>query len=263
MDRAYAVDLGGSIYRIVFPTENPADWVLTQIAAFGASSASGQKMFYAPAVTPTMLGGTPVYAVQVGTGDREKPLQASGTENRYFTVLDKGQTTPVGIADLVSMTTDGLSSIPSNKYGCYLNMPNAGEKVVNAVTYTSGYAFFGTNSPAPASANSCTGPLGTARTYAVPALCGPTKVSVLEGGGLPPTAVTGTVLIAPDPVNGVQVDCESNPAGCRRVPVGIGIMPPDCQGNVSTVTSSIGASNIYACAPPQRLRRDWSIPRPR
>jgi type IV pilus assembly protein PilY1 len=263
MDRAYAVDLGGSVYRIVFPTENPADWVLTKIAAFGASSASGQKMFYAPAVTPTMLGGTSVYAVQVGTGDREKPLQASGTENRYFTVLDKGQNAPVGIADLVSMTTDGLPSIPNDKYGCYLNMPNAGEKVVNAVTYTSGYAFFGTNSPAPPSANSCAGPLGTARTYAVPALCGPTKVSVLEGGGLPPTAVTGTVLIAPDPVNGQQVDCETSPASCRRVPVGIGIMPPDCQGNVSTVTSSIGASNIYACAPPQRLRRDWSIPRPR
>jgi type IV pilus assembly protein PilY1 len=220
-------------------------------------------MFYAPAVTPTTLRGAKVYAVQVGTGDREKPLKASGTENRYFTVLDKGQTAAVGISDLVSMTTNGLSSIPNDKYGCYLNMPNAGEKVVNAVTYTSGYAFFGTNSPAPASANSCAGPLGTARTYAVPALCGPTKVSVLEGGGLPPTAVTGTVLIAPDPVNGVQVDCEASPAACRRVPVGIGIMPPDCQGNVSTVTSSIGASNIYACAPPQRLRRDWSIPGPR
>jgi type IV pilus assembly protein PilY1 len=263
MDRAYAVDLGGSVYRILFPSATAADWVMTKIADFSTSSASGQKMFYAPAVTPTTFGGATVYAVQVGTGDREKPLKASGTEDRYFTVLDRGQSSPVGIDALVSMTTDGLASIPNDKYGCYLNMPNAGEKVVNAVTYTSGYAFFGTNSPAPPSNNSCTGPLGTARTYAVPALCGPTKVSVLEGGGLPPTAVTGTVLIAPDPVNGVQVDCETNPEACRRVPVGIGIMPPDCQGNVSTVTSSIGASNIYACAPPQRLRRDWSIPRPR
>jgi type IV pilus assembly protein PilY1 len=264
MDRAYAVDLGGSVYRMLFPGSDPDAWTMTKIADFSASSGSGQKMFYAPAVTPTMLGGSPVYAIQVGTGDREKPLKASGTENRFYTVLDRGQSDAKVIGDLAPMTTAGLSSIPSDKFGCYFNMPNAGEKVVNAVTYTSGFAFFGTNSPTPPSPTSCTGSLGVARSYAIPALCGPVTVSTLDGGGFPPTAVVGTVLIAPPPdSDGVQADCEANPAQCKRVPVGIGINPPDCQGNASTMQSSIGATNIYACAPAQRLRRDWSVRNPR
>lgn len=264
MDRAYAVDLSGSVYRMTFPGVDPSTWVITRIADFSGSSGTSQKMFYAPSVVPTSLGGTTVYAVQVGTGDREKPLLASGTENRFYTVLDRGQGTAKGIGDLVSMTETGISSIPSDKFGCYYNLPLAGEKIVNAVTYTSGFAFFGTNAPTPPSANSCTGSLGLARSYAIPALCGPVTISNLEGGGFPPTAVVGTVLIPPPAgPDGVQVDCDLTPAACRRAPIGIGVSPPDCQGNPSTVRSAIGATNIYACAPKQRLRRDWSVPVPR
>lgn len=264
MDRAYAVDLGGSVYRMVFPGNDPDKWELTKIADFSASTSNGQKMFYAPAVTPVKIGGKTAFAIQVGTGDREKPLKASGTDNRFFTVLDKGQANAVDINALQEMDANGLTKVPDDKYGCYYDLPNAGEKVVNAVTYTSGYAFFGTNAPTPPSPTSCTGTLGIARSYAIPAMCGPVKVTTLEGGGFPPTAVTGRVLIPP-PVKdgGQQVDCETNPARCLRVPVGIGINPPDCEGNLGSMKSAIGATNIYACAPPQRLRRDWSIRNPR
>jgi type IV pilus assembly protein PilY1 len=270
MDRAYAVDMGGSVYRLTFPSTDPDAWAITKIADFSGSTGSGQKMFYAPAVTPAKMAGQTVYAVQVGTGDREKPLKGTGTDNRFFTVLDRGQTEAKVLEDLVQMTTTvaangvvtsaGVPTIPNNKYGCYLNMPFNGEKVVNAVVYTSGYSFFGTNSPTPPSPDSCVGSLGVARSYAVPALCGPIKVTTLDGGGFPPTAVIGTVLIAPAPnANGQTIDCGATPSLCKRVPAGIGAAPPDCQGNASIVRSSIGASNIYACAPPQRLRRDWSI----
>ncbi len=270
-DRAYAVDLGGNVYRLEFignksgtsnGTDNSSQWVMTKIADFSGSTSAGQKMFYAPAVTPTSIGGSTVYAIQVGTGDREKPL-ATATENRFITVLDKGQVTAVNLGQLQSMTTDGLSTIDASKYGCYLTLPNTGEKVVNAVTYTSGFAFFGTNSPTPPSPNSCSGTLGQAYSYAIPALCGPATVVPLDGGGLPPTAVVGTVLIAPPPGPSGEVNCDTNPELCSRVPVGIGINPPDCAGSPSSMRSSIGATNIYACAPPQRLRRDWSIRNPR
>ena len=205
------------------------------------------------------MNGQPVYAVQVGTGDREKPLKASGTENRFYTVLDRGQTDAKVLSDLAQMTTAGLSTIADDKYGCYYNMPNAGEKVVNAVTYTSGFAFFGTNTPSAPSSQSCVGNLGIARSYAIPALCGPVTSQTLSGGGFPPTAVVGTVLIPRSP----NANCDTNPEQCSQVPVGIGITPPDCQGNVSLVNSAIGATNIYACAPAQRLRRDWSVRNPR
>lgn len=259
MDRAYAVDLGGSIYRLAFPGAAPADWTLTKIADFSESSGTGQKMFYAPATTAVTMAGRPVYVVQVGTGDREKPLKASGTENRFFTVLDRGQTSAKVLSDLTQMTAAGLSSIPDSSYGCYYNMPSAGEKVVNAVTYTSGYAFFGTNTPVVSDGASCVGSLGVARSYAIPALCGPVTSQTLQGGGFPPTAVVGTVLIAPNS----NTNCDTNPELCSQVPVGIGITPPDCKGNVSLVRSALGATNIYACAPAQRLRRDWSVLNPR
>lgn len=270
-DRAYAVDLGGAVYRLEFTgnkagtsngTNNANQWTMTPIADFSGSTGTGQKMFYAPAVTPTTIGGSVVYAIQIGTGDREKPL-ASATENRFYTVLDKGQTSAVDLDDLQPMTTAGLSTIDSEKYGCYLTLPNTGEKVVNAVTYTSGFAFFGTNAPTPPSPNSCTGTLGVARSYAIPALCGPATIVPLDGGGLPPTAVVGTVLVAPPPGENGAINCDITPAECARVPVGIGINPPDCAGSPSSMRSSIGATNIYACAPPQRLRRDWSIANPR
>lgn len=259
MDRAYAVDLGGNVYRLAFPGAVASGWSVTKIADFSASSGTGQKMFFAPAVLPVTLNGQAVYAVQMGTGDREKPLQASGTENRFYTVLDRGQTTAKTISDLVSMTAAGAGALPVEKYGCYYNLPNAGEKIVNGVTYTSGYAFFGTNSPTPASGLSCTGNLGRARSYAIPAICGPVQSQNLEGGGFPPTAVVGTVLIATN----TAVNCDLNPSSCTAVPVGIGVTPPDCQGSVSLVRSGIGATNIYACAPTQRLRRNWSLRDPR
>lgn len=261
-ERAYAVDLGGSVYRLLLPGADVSAWSLTKIADFSGSSSAGQKMFYAPAVTPTVMGGKTVYAVMVGTGDREKPLQTSGTENRFFTVLDRGQSVAKVIGDLVQMPLTGLASIPDDKYGCYLNLPNTGEKVVNAVTYTTGFSFFATNGPASKTALACKGDLGVARSYAIPALCGPVQVTDLVGGGFPPTAVVGTVLIPP-PRTGVPVDCETTPHLCRRVPVGIGVSPPDCAGGASTLTSSIGATNVYACAPALRQRRDWSIPAPR
>jgi type IV pilus assembly protein PilY1 len=252
MDRAYAVDLGGNIYRIAFPTATPSDWTLTKIASLGTDAT--QKMFYAPAVT---VNGTSI-AIQVGTGDREKPL-GTNSANRFYTVLDKGQTTAVDRTNLTQMTVDGLSTIPADSYGCYFNLPNAGEKVVNAVTYTSGFSFFGTNYPTPPSPTSCASNLGVASIYAIPAFCGAVTVNEVEGGGFPPTAVIGTVLIPrTDGTN-----CETNPENCSQVPVGIGITPPDCNNNPSTVSSAIGATNIYACAPRHRLRRDWSITNPR
>jgi type IV pilus assembly protein PilY1 len=255
-DRLYAGDLGGNIYRIDLGGGNPSAWgPVKKIAALG--DAAGAKIFYAPEVTQA---GNYV-AIQFGTGDREKPLQSSGTNNRFFTVYDKGQNSAIGLSDLTSMTVAGLSTVPADSYGCYLNLPNTGEKVVSGVTYGSGYSFFGTNGPAASNATSCTGSMGIARSYAVSAFCGPTLINLLVGGGFPPTPKIATVLIGSG--NNSGVDCSTNPAACSRVPVCIGCPPPDCNGNASVVKSGIDSTNVYACAPNQRQRRGFSIKNPR
>jgi type IV pilus assembly protein PilY1 len=259
MDRAYAVDVGGSVYRMTFPDATPAHWTISKIADFSTSTAAGQKMFYAPAVNVTER----IVAVQVGTGDREKPLQKTGTLNRFFTVLDKNDGHTAALGDLTQMTSAGLDTIPADSYGCYYNLPNAGEKVVNGVVYVGGYSFFATNGP-PDSTNTCTNNLGIARAYAIPAVCGPVTATTLVGGGFPPTPVTGSVLIPATGASGTDSEsCEAHPENCRTVPFCVGACTPfDCDGNPGSVTA-LGGSNVYACPPPQRLRRSWSIRNPR
>lgn len=255
-DRLYAGDLGGNLYRIDLGGSVPNAWGPTKkIAALG--DAAGAKIFYAPEVTQA----GPYVAIQFGTGDREKPLQSSGTNNRFFTVYDKGQNTAIDLSNLTSMTVAGLSAVPADSYGCYLTLPNAGEKVVSGVTYGTGYSFFGTNGPPPSSATSCTGSMGVARSYAVSAFCGPALINTLVGGGFPPTPKIATVLIPPS--SNSSADCATNPAACSRVPVCIGCPPPDCNGNASVVKSGIDSTNVYACAPNQRQRRGVSIKNPR
>jgi type IV pilus assembly protein PilY1 len=80
MDKAYAVDVGGSIYRLTFPDVAPSSWTITKIADFSGSTAAGQKMFYAPAVTVT----DQLVAIQVGTGDREKTPSRYGHRKSFL-----------------------------------------------------------------------------------------------------------------------------------------------------------------------------------
>ncbi|MBC7453124.1 MAG: hypothetical protein H7335_05365, partial [Massilia sp.] len=68
VDHAYAVDLGGNIYRIDFGA-TPASWVMNRVAY---TNGSGRKFFFAPAVLPAP--GNQVY-LALGAGDREHPLQ--------------------------------------------------------------------------------------------------------------------------------------------------------------------------------------------
>ena len=55
--------------------------------------------------------------------------------------------------------------------------------------------YFGTNAPTAPSANSCTSNLGQAKVYAAPAFCEAATSSILNGGGFPPSPVTGLVHV--------------------------------------------------------------------
>ncbi|MBV7430252.1 MULTISPECIES: pilus assembly protein [unclassified Acidovorax] len=193
-DRAYAVDTGGNIYRIDLETPSSSavsDWGIYKLAALAGTDT--RKFFYAPDVVPTKT----FTAVQVGSGDREKPLKGTtaGTD-RFFTVFDdrtaKGTATsftPIlpGSLGLSGSTTDNMTN------GCYFPM-TAGEKVVNAATTFRGQTYFGTNKPTPPG-NTCSANLGEARTYAAPLFCRAPASQKLNGGGLPPSPVAGFVTI--------------------------------------------------------------------
>ncbi|WP_296227362.1 pilus assembly protein [Ralstonia sp. UBA689] len=208
---AYVGDLGGNMWRVDFQTaagNAPANWTLTLLATLGgaANTNNARKFFYAPDVVPT----SGYNAILVGSGDREHPLySSSGTPgtaynvvNRFYMLKDPN----IGsmASGWVPLTEANLFDATSTAYngsgsGFFITLPNAGEKVVNAPLTVAGYAYFGTNTPPVPATGQCYPNLGIARAYAVNFLTGagqnPNRSIVLDGGGFPPSAVYGVMLV--------------------------------------------------------------------
>ena len=198
IDRMYAVDLGGTLYRIDFETpanSGPSDWTMYSFADLSGGTTTGRKFFFGPDAVVTRS----FTALLLGSGDREKPLLAT-TQDHFFQVLDRNlgkgavpSPTTILFSDLVPAGTTSNVSSP----GCYIAL-DTGEKVVNAATSIGGNTFFGTNRPSsalPVSSNTCSANLGVAKSYAMPLFCIAPTSSTLAGGGLPPTPVAGIVSI--------------------------------------------------------------------
>ncbi|CAD5371845.1 Type IV fimbrial biogenesis protein PilY1 [Rubrivivax sp. A210] len=197
IDRAYAVDLGGQVYRIDFESEAgatlaAANWTIYKVADLSEGTATGRKFFFAPDVVATRS----FTALMLGSGDREKPL-LSATQDHFFEIFDRriakgvpSATTPIAWSTLYAMGS-GDGRVDGN--GCYLAL-DQGEKVVNAAASIGGSSYFGTNRPAGATAgNVCAANLGVAKTYAMPLFCVAAAGQVVEGGGMPPSPVAGIV----------------------------------------------------------------------
>ena len=196
IDRAYAVDLGGALYRIDFENalaNTPVAWTIYTVADLSGGTSSGRKFFFGPDVVVTRA----FTALMVGSGDREKPLLAN-TRDHFFQLLDrnlgKGPVvagTPIVFSDLAAAGAASNTSGP----GCYVEL-DRGEKVVNAATSIGGNTYFGTNRPSSASStHSCSANLGIAKAYAMPLFCVAPSGTTLTGGGLPPSPVSGIVTV--------------------------------------------------------------------
>ena len=222
IDRLYTADTGGNVWRVdMQPTGTGAfnTWRVTQIAALGGLSTdpTPRKFFYPPDVAP----GKTYDAVLAITGDREHPTyttqsyKANAIINRFYMLKDvqgMSETLTTPITDATSSTsTDtptNLFNATSATYdgsgqGFFVSLAGgAGEKGVNAPTAFGGVAYFGTNQPQSVQSGQCNANLGVARSYSVNYLTGAFVSNVLDGGGLPPSPVTGFVNVT---VNGQDV----------------------------------------------------------
>lgn len=255
-DRAYAVDVGGNIYRIDFEftdsttgttSTDDSVWEIKTLASLGSQS---KKFLYAPDVVLSKYFAV----VMAGTGDREKPLSTS-TQDYFYTVIDDYQ--GKGLRDDFQTITElvpqaDYATSPDAK-GCYLELA-AGEKVVNAPTTIGGITYFSTNKPTPTAANSCSANLGEARAYAMPLVCKSPKSSILEGGGLPPTSVAGDVLIT-----WIDDDGEEHTESMTFIMGGPNTMPSDDWP--STIQNDSGSpfqpSDIDLVLKPKRSKVYW------
>ena len=222
-DYAYVGDTGGNLYRITMVDRNvasnlvvsyvprePSAWTMRKIA----SGEIGQKFLFQPALLPLGRDGR-VY-VAIGSGDREHPLasnEAFKVQNSLYVLLDDVTKTEgvVKLTDLENKSADqgcaSTSILPgSDKAGWFINL-RAGEQTVTSALIIAGQVVFSTNRPIPPAAGTCSTVLGEARGYWVNLFnasgtidsslvtCGGDRSSTFVGGGLPPSPVTGTVLI--------------------------------------------------------------------
>ena len=208
VDRAYAVDLGGQVYRIDFENSSgvglctgitaPCAWQMYKLADLSANpdsgSPTGRKFFFAPDVVLT----AGFAALGFGSGDREKPL-ASATLDYFFEIFDRttSKGAPTSLTAMLSgslaASATTVATLPTN--GCYVAL-SQGEKVVNASASIGGTTYFGTNKPTASSSQICSANLGLAKAYAMPLFCVTPTSSVITGGGLPPGPVVGIVSVS-------------------------------------------------------------------
>ena len=230
---AYAVDTGGNVYRISGATANqpfdatdPSLWTITKIASLGCDSAAAtspsvgcpmNRKFLNPV---DVVENNGVYHLLVGSGDREKPLQAFssayGVQNHFFMIKDapadtdwlNDETTNCGSAiicldSLVQITSGGADPDPADiatMKGWYLEMRDHEQVVTSSITVF-GTTTFSSHTPVVPVAGSCESNLGTARVYnvrfanAAPGNGTNNRDEEVSGGGLPPSPVAGMVTL--------------------------------------------------------------------
>lgn len=196
IDRLYASDLGGNLWRFDVGNSNVDLWSGYKIFSANPGSAgttdTGRKMFFKPVVTletsVSTTGRGNDALIFIGSGDREHPLNTSVTD-RMYAVRDKGQTSAKSESDLLDVTSDQLQTTTtvntdaasptlgsvdyylrqlSTNYGWYIKLDqNLGEKVLASPALSNKIVYFTTFTPgASANVDPCKpSNLGTGRIY--------------------------------------------------------------------------------------------------
>jgi type IV pilus assembly protein PilY1 len=183
IDRLYAADTGGNIWRFQVSANTPSSWSGTKIfssnPAAGGDTDKGRKIFYklSAAIEPDSV------MLYFGTGDREHPRNRA-VADRMYGITDRGQTTAKTESDLVDVTRDLLQASSDadvvngvladlsdpEKYGWFIKLDeHSGEKALAPAVVFNKAVYFTTYAPGTATVTDpCqVGNPGIGRMYAV------------------------------------------------------------------------------------------------
>lgn len=138
LDRAYAIDLGGGLWRFDFASGRGTGELAEaiQLAQFGSG---GQRFHATPDISVARLAGRDLLAVAVGSGWVARPRDASIID-RFYVMFDRDAGSGrriVAESDLHDATDDG-AAMPLTGSGWFrrLERHGAGEKVIGpAITF--------------------------------------------------------------------------------------------------------------------------------
>ena len=103
VDVAYAVDAGGSLYRLGFvdaagsvltAASAVADWTMVKVAGTTSAASDNQRFFSRPALASVVSEGKEYTLLAYGSGDREKPLRTNypvvnSLTSKFYAVIDR------------------------------------------------------------------------------------------------------------------------------------------------------------------------------
>lgn len=189
LDRLYALDTGGRLWRGDFPGIERGNWTLTPIASVGrhdnASVIEDRRFFHAPDYVPFRDARGAYDAIVFASGDREDPFNAR-TENFLYTFRDRAVTsgkTPQQVlttesalsdhddfVDLTAACASGAQDCGASAddaIGWKLELGARGEKALSQPLTTGGTVFFTSYIPQDPTLRNCEPNEGTNRLYGV------------------------------------------------------------------------------------------------
>lgn len=215
IDTVYIANLGGDIWRLRFCTYNQeydhlqqgkhcgiSDWAGSLLFHGENNDASHLTIFNAPAVSRDLNNRT---WILWGTGDKMDPNSTSGTQNKFFAVIDSDRYSTYQYTDLQDITAAGMT-FSGTKPGWYIKLTGSGEKVLSDPTVFGGIAIFASYTPASGS-DPC-GQTGTGKLYSV---------------AMMPVAINGVTYNAGAGVLSEPADKRSTTGGNRNLAIGAGI----------------------------------------
>ena len=162
VDRLYAGDTGGNIWRIDMPDVNTADWTVFKLAELGGNTLPDDRRFFSePSIVRTLFTDTlittetdaygvttevvkrqerPYDAILIGSGDRTSPLKTT-TENKFFMVRDdnvitKSFTGDTGAEIPATIKLIDLYDYTDNPFGKFsFPLSDADQKVFNDMAF--------------------------------------------------------------------------------------------------------------------------------
>ena len=199
VDRIYAADTGGNIWRIDMPGHTiPSDggtWSIFKFAELGGDSVATDRRFHnQPDVLQTIYNGLSYDAVVIGSGDRPHPNE-EGVDNMFFMLKDTqiltschgddsvaGCNTAIPEAivvsdlydatgDLIQTSTDDAQQAEVDALmaanGWFINLLGGGEKNLGKASTAGGMVVFTTYSPGVESVEECSIAAGQQLVYAI------------------------------------------------------------------------------------------------
>lgn len=168
LDRAYSIDVAGSLWRFDFASGRaPAD--LAQVRRAARLGTNPQRFHGTPDVSVTRFAGGVRLAVSVGSGWQSRPLDDSIVD-RVYTIFDSVGGIPAPTVVEADLHDAGAApdAMPPNARGWYrrLDAHGAGEKTIGPTVTFSSVLHVQTWQPLPADpAAPCGPPRGARRRY--------------------------------------------------------------------------------------------------